>query len=50
MGLDVMTGAISIMATEDEEGVEAFKGLFLSLNELLAEVGEPPHFEPERLN
>lgn len=50
MGLDVMTGAISIMASGDDEGVSAFKGLFLSLNELLAEVGESPHVEPEHLD
>ena len=49
MGLDVMTGAIAIMASGDDEGVSAFKGLFLSLNELLAEVGQSPHDEPEHL-
>ena len=50
MGLDIMTGAISILAREDDEGIAAFKGLFQSLNELLVEVGQSPHDEPQVLD
>ena len=50
MGLDIMTGAISILARGDDEGIAAFKGLFQSLNELLVEVGQSPHDEPQVLD
>ena len=44
-----MTGAVAIMMAEDEEGADAFRGVFRSLNEVLVEADHPPHNEPEQL-
>ena len=37
------------MSREAEEGADAFRAVFRSLNEVLVEAGHPPHDEPERL-
>jgi hypothetical protein len=46
MGLDIMTGALSIFERDDLEGARAFRKVFIAVNEVLAEAGLPPHEEP----
>jgi len=40
MGLDVMTGVLSIFERDDPEGAKAFRDVFESVNEVLAEAGQ----------
>ena len=41
-----MTGVLSIFERDDPEGAQAFRDIFVSLNGVLAEAGQPPHQEP----
>jgi hypothetical protein len=49
MGLDVMSGVLSIFERDDPEGAQAFREVFASVDEVLAEAGLPPHEEPRDL-
>jgi len=49
MGLSIVVGMMSEVAETDEEAAEQYREEFARLNEVLAEQGLPPHFEPEHL-
>jgi hypothetical protein len=49
MGLDIMTGVLSIFERADPEAAQAFREAFISVNEVLADAGQPPHHEPAGL-
>jgi hypothetical protein len=49
MGLAVNVGVLVELAELDQEGLEAYRGYFSAVSDLLAEHGLPPHQEPEKL-